>query len=175
MICWTRGLVPSSHWSGAQDRVDLATEAYLCPVGGVVDLGTLGGADDQDVDVIRRRPRGAVIAVGPGAEDDDLLDLGKCELLGDNGLRAEAELEQLGQGRGRRMGRVGADKAVAPVGATLQDPGIEKPPRLAVQRGQRRRQVPAEWSHRSWQWLSCSSVSQSGSPSGPAPCCGSSS
>ena len=58
------------------------------------------------------------MAVGPGAEDDDLLDLGERELLTDYDLRTEAELEQLGQGRGRRMGGVGADKAVAAVGAT---------------------------------------------------------
>ncbi len=55
---------------------------------------TFGGADDKDVDVVGRRSGGAVVAVGPGAEDDDLLDLGERELLTDYDLRTEAELEQ---------------------------------------------------------------------------------
>jgi hypothetical protein len=60
--------------------MDLHGEARLSPVGRVVDVGPVEAPDDEHVDVVRRRSRRAVIAVSPGAEDQDLLGVSQVEL-----------------------------------------------------------------------------------------------
>ncbi len=63
----------------ADDGVDRLAEALLGAVGRLVDVAAEGLADDQDVQVMRRRAGVLVIAGGPGPEDQDLSAPGSAE------------------------------------------------------------------------------------------------
>jgi hypothetical protein len=83
----------------------------LGAVGGVVDVGALGSADDQHVDVAGWLAGGAAVALGPGAEDEDPFDPADVELLPDHGSRSETHSEEFRQRRGCRVVWVGAHHA----------------------------------------------------------------
>lgn len=82
---------------GTDDGVDGLVEALLSAVGRVVDVVAGGLADDQDVEVMRRRAWVLAVAGCPGPKDQDPIRAWQGgEFLGDDMLRSLRQHKQLG-------------------------------------------------------------------------------
>lgn len=95
----------------------------------------IGGADDHEIDVLRRRPGNTAHARGEGSVDERCGDpFERPQRFGEQHLRARADQEDLSQRLHEGTVWVGAHEPGAPHLTLAQDARIEQPLALAMNR-----------------------------------------